>query len=315
MSEELRRPSSILKELDHLHELIEENRQLVEGNPSEFALQLNLISFENREKALIDELSESYNRLSIDSFDLDVEGDNVENHRISSSVLGKMLVDLQGVIDSVAYCISDVQYASRGPIPQSVLSGSRIDVAAACLGSFRVILTSNQPALGESLAKMALRRFNGLLDCKDDKELIRQEIRYLGIRAISRYKIFMEDIYKTNSRIKLYDSVIPEGFETKVITPELAKSIRDVIDHEESIPDEEQVFAGTVKGLSLIKYSYQFLVDDSEDVISGNFDPKLSESVKNMLDKHSEAVFRISTKLNEITDELTPEYELLGFNT
>jgi len=65
--------------------------------------------------------------------------------------------------------------------------------------------------------------------------------------------------------------------------------------------------------LSLLRYTFQFLVDDSGEVISGSFDPKLSESVKNSLDKHSAAIFKIATKQNELTEELDQDYVLLGF--
>ena len=314
MSDELRRPNSILSELDTLRELIEENRRLVVENPTEFALELNLISFKNREEALLEELTESYKRLSIDAFDFNIEGDYVENHRISSSVLGKMLICLQDVVDSIAYCRQARQSVVYGPVPQEILSGSRMDLTAACEGSFKVILTSNQPALGESLAKASLRSFNHLLDCRDNKELIRQEISDLGPRTTNKYKNFLDIIYKTGSQITLYDAIIPEGFETKIITSELAKSIWDVISQEEIVPDEEKTFTGTIKGLSLIKYKFQFVVDDSESVINGSFDQDLSESVKNMLDKHTVAIFKISAKLHEVTDELNEEYELLGFN-
>ena len=311
--EELRRPGSILKELDRLEELINENRQLAIANPSEFALQLNLMSYENREKTLLEELNESNKRIFIDTFDLDIDGEYVESHRISSSVLGKILLDLQGVVHSIAYSISGGQAAIGGPIPQNILSGSRVDMVAACSGSFKIILTSNQPALGESLTKTSFRRFNKLLDCEDNKELIREEIRELGPRTIKRYKDLLDTIYKTESQIKLYDVIIPDGFETKVITSELAKRIWDKITNEEAIPDKEESYGGVIKGLSLLGYTFQFLIDDSGEVIRGSFNPSLKESVKNSLDKHAIALFKISTKQNELTEELDKNYVLLGF--
>jgi hypothetical protein len=313
MDGELRRPGSILKEMDRLHELIDENRRLIEEHPYEFALQLSLMSFENREKALLEELDKSYKSILIDTFDLDIAGDSVDYHRISSSVLGKILLDLQRVISSIAHSITDKASAISGPIPYDIIRASRIDTVATCGGSFKIVLTSNQPALGESLTKTSFRRFNRLLDSEDSKELIRGEIQDLGPRAINRYKELLDTIYKSNSRIKLYDVIKPEGFETKIITSEMAKRIYDKITNEEAIPDREERYSGTIKGLSLLKYTFQFLVDGSADIISGNFNPKLSEKVKNSLDKHTVAVFKITTKQNEITEELDKNYHLLGF--
>lgn len=313
MDEKLRRPGSILKEMDRLHELIDENRRLIQEHPSEFALQLSLMSFENREKALLEELDKSNKSLLIDTFDLDIAGDSVDYHRISSSVLGKILLDLQKVISSIAHSITDRASAISGPIPYDIICGSRIDAVATCGGSFKIVLTSNQPALGESLTKTSFRRFNRLLDSEDNKELIREEIHDLGPRAINRYKELLDTIYKSNSQIKLYDVMKPEGFETRVITSEMAKRIYDKITNEEAIPDKEECYSGTIKGLSLLKYTFEFLVDESADIISGNFNPKLSEKIKNSLDKHNVAVFKITTKQNEITEELDKSYTLLGF--
>jgi len=303
-----------LRELDRLHELINENRQLVDENPSEVALQLNLMSLEGRETSLLYELCESNKRNAVDTFDIDIEGEYVTNHQISSDVLGRTLIKFQSVIHSIDYSLKAGSSAMRGPIPDSILSSSRINAVAMCAGSFRLVLSSDQPSwFGDSSTKTALNRFNRLLDCGDNKGLIKLEIKELGRRTINRYKDFLGTIYKTHGDIKLYDVIKPDGFETKIITHDLAKRIWDVIDLEEVIPEKEEKYRGTLKALSLIKYTFQFVIDESGAVISGGFDPSLSESVKNNLDKMSVGLFRISTKQNEMTEELFNDYTLLSF--
>ena len=313
MDSELRRPSSILSELDQLHEVIDENRRLIEENPSELALQVNLMSLECREKDLLEELQESNRRMLLDTFDFDIEGKHVMNHSISSTVLGEMLLGLQGTVDSIAYSLEEGPSNSRGPIPESILSSSRIDMAAACEGSFRIILTSSQPALVESVVKRSLRRLNSLLDCQDNKELIKQEIKELGPRAINKYKKFLETIYKTKSQIKMYDIFKPEGFETKVITSDLAERIWKIIDQEESVPDKEEEYSGTIKELNLFTHKFQFLIEDSAEKINGSFDPGLNNEMKRHFDEFTKACFKVSSKQNETTGELYKEYALLSF--
>jgi hypothetical protein len=315
MTDEIRRPTLIQKELSQVAELIRDNEDIINQYPDRFSLRLHLMSLQNRQDQLLVELKNSYNKLQMETFDIDVNGKFVETYRISTEVLGNLLITFQRVLTSIAaQSESKEPLSEKGPISQSIIDNSRIDVVATCpAASVRVVFSSNKPEITESKATTALRRFNRLLDCEDRDDLIKQEIKDLGPRTIKRYKELLNVIYKTESDIKLYDAIIPEGFETKVITSELAKRIWDKINSEEAIPDKEECYSGTIKGLSLLKYSFQFLVEDSGEVISGSFDPKLSESVKNSLDKHSSAIFKIATKQNELTEELYQDYELLGF--
>lgn len=316
MPDEIRRPTLIQAELSQIAELIRDNADLVNQYPDRFSLKLHLMSLQNREKELLLELRDSYNRLQIDTFDVDVDGKYVENYRISTEVLGNLLVKFQRIVTSIAVQSEsgEPSLSERGPISQLTIDNSRIDVIATCpAASVRVVFSSNKPEITESRAKIALRRFNRLLDCEDRNDLIKQEIKDLGPRTIKRYKDLLDVIYKTQSVITFYDTIVPEGFETKVITSELAKRIWDKITNEEAIPDREERYGGVIKGLSLLRYTFQFLVDDSGEVISGEFDASLRESVKNSLDKHSVALLKITTKQNELTEELDKNYVLLGF--
>ena len=55
------------------------------------------------------------------------------------------------------------------------------------------------------------------------------------------------------------------------------------------------------------------MLEGSENVINGKFSSTLAESVKSNLDKIAVGHFRISTKQNELTEELFKVYTLLGF--
>lgn len=83
MIDEIRRPTLIQKELSHLGELIRDNIDLISLYPDRFSLQLHLTSLKDREKVLLKELQQAYNRLQIDTFDWDIEGEFIENYRIS----------------------------------------------------------------------------------------------------------------------------------------------------------------------------------------------------------------------------------------
>lgn len=314
MKDKIKRPSRIQDELSQAGKLIRENMDLIDQYPDRFSLKLHLMSLQNRENELLLELRESYKRRQMETFDIDINGKNVERYRISSEVLGNLLIKYQRVITSIAaQSDSEEPLMKPGPISQTTINNSRLDVAATCpAASIRIVFSSNKPELTESKAITALKRFNKLLNCEDHNELIKQEIKDLGPRTIIRYKDLLNTIYKTKSNIKFYDLIKPDGFETKVVTHDLAKRIVDMIIREEIIPPKEDSFSGILKGLTLINYKFQFVIDSGE-IIAGEFDPSLSEDVKNNLDKPSIARFKIRIKQNEMTEELDKDYFLLGF--
>jgi hypothetical protein len=58
--------------------------------------------------------------------------------------------------------------------------------------------------------------------------------------------------------VKFYDRMIPEGFQTKEITVDLAKIIYYILGKAESSPDEDVFIRGTLKGVSLISHWVEF---------------------------------------------------------
>jgi len=98
----IKRPSLIQDELSQLAELIRDNMDLIEQYHDRFSLKLHLISLQNRQEELLLELRDSYKRLQMETFDIDINGKNVEKYRISSEVLGNLLIKYQRVITSIA---------------------------------------------------------------------------------------------------------------------------------------------------------------------------------------------------------------------
>lgn len=312
MNDEYRRPQIIQQELSSLQELIRKNGQLISSYPDDFALKLNLKSLKNREENLLSELVKTFKRLQMDTFDIVVEGDPVNGNSISVSYIGQILVKFQEVITSIAQSITEGSDTTL-PISQSVIEGSRFNLIATCSGSFRIILSSYQPAIGESLAKNSLNNFNKLIECGDNRELIKGQIKELGTKVIAKYRVFLNTIYKNNSSITLYDKIRPESFQTMSISNDVAKKIYDVIIKEEEIPEKNVDFKGILKAINLFSFTFEFLVNESDERIKGTFDENLVLQVKNHFDKVSTALFRLSTQLSEVTDEEKIKWKLLGF--
>ena len=312
MTEEYRTPSLIKEELSDLAELIRETSQLVSLRPEDFVLQQTLHSLKNREETILNELRETYKRLQMDSFDILIEGDVVSGSSISLSFIGKTLASLQGLVTSIARSMREGP-TERGAIPLPILEGSRLNLVATCPGSFRIVVSSHRPTIGDSLAKESLERFNKLLSSESDKGLIKDEIRDLGPRVILKYKDFLDTVYKNNANLKFYNKMRPEGFQARQLSSELAKRIYDVIVSEERIPDETLTYRGILKGISLISYTFEFLTGDGEETIKGTFDRELYSQVKERFDKTCVARFIVTKQICEITEEVKKTWKLSGF--
>lgn len=312
ITDEYRLPGKIEEELTSLNDLIRENTQLISLYPDDFALKQNLEILKNRQDVLLSELDEVYRRFKQDAFDISLKGDVVNGANISLYFIGKIMVNLQEIVTSIAQSIREGP-TSRGTISKKIREYSRLNLVATGPGSFRIIVTSYQPTLVDSLAKSSLARFNDLIECKDNGDLIKREIKELGIRVVSKYGDFLDAIYKNNANVRFYEKIIPENFRPKEISSDLAKRIYDVIVEEESKTDEEVVYRGILKGLSLISYTFEFLIADSKKTIKGTFDQSIDFDVKDHLDKVTNARFKLHQHYSKITEEIKKEWELLGF--
>jgi hypothetical protein len=118
---------------------------------------------------------------------------------------------------------------------------------------------------------------------------------------------------KILNNIKLRDTA-PEGFQTTEITGDLAESICEILGKAESSPDEDVFLGGMLKGISLISHSFEFLVEDSGEKITGQFNQKLESEVKARFDRTVIAKFLVSKKWVAIKEKFDKKYELIGFN-
>ena len=309
---DLRKPFVIKKELSELQKLIHENEILISKYPDKFSLKLGFKSLKDREDSILLELKESITRYQLDAFEFVLDGDVVDDYKISLSFFGNIMTSLQDITTSISQSINGTSTVS-GTISRDIVDASRLDLVATATGSFKVILSSHEPQVSESFAKAALKRFNCLVKSEDDKDSIKEGSKELGKRVINKYKTFLEIIFKNNATILIQDEIFSETGGIKEIDGTLAKKIHDVIVEVEEYPVESVVLSGVLKGISLIYYTFEFLPDDSDAVIKGKFDPSLESEVKTYLDVPSVIKFDISTSIKEITDEEKKEWKLIYF--
>ncbi|AKB24059.1 hypothetical protein MSMTP_0590 [Methanosarcina sp. MTP4] len=312
MIEKVRRPSIIQEELSELNELIVNKEQLVEKYPDKFSLKIGLYSLKEREEYLLKELEKAYERLNIDTFDFVFDGEIVQKHRISLSFFGKFTSALQEVVTSISQSMIDKPTA-KGAIPKEICAWSQLDLIATAPGSFRMILASHQPHLENSIQKKAFCCLNELTDCEDDKEAIKAISKEIGIRSMKKYQNLVEIIYKNNATIKMYDKIVPEGFHTKEITSPLAKRIYDAISDVAEMPDETVTYYGKLTGVNVRSFSFEFVIEDTNEIITGSFGSSLAEEVKRHLDSIATIEFNVSTVFEDIIEEEKKKWTIVNF--
>jgi hypothetical protein len=312
MNNTQRHPNLILEELSDLYELIRENETLLSKYSDKFSLRVRQRNFKEREAYLLIELRNSFERFRFDSFDFIIDGAPVEGHRISLSFFGNLMGNLQDIVSSISQSLSG-KATFKGAIPNEILRASQLDLVATGIGSFRFIVSSHEPQITDSSAKMAFQRFSDLIECEDDRDKIRVVSDELGKRVIIKYRDFLESLYKNKADILLYDKVTTGNFKTQKISSELAKRIYDVILEAENIPEEFFVYKGFMGEISLFYFTFGFLIEESGTIITGKFDKALVNEVKKRLDTFTTAKFKVSTTINELDFSEKKEWILESF--
>lgn len=313
MDSEFRNPRLVQEELADLQELLRDELETISKYPDHSELLILHESSLKREQYLLHELEESLKRFSLGPFDIALSGETVRRNGISLAFLGRIVTSLEGIFGLISQQSRNKISSLIKDRAQAIAESERLYLVGTSPGSFRIILSSQQPAIGASIAHLSLERFNELLDCKDDENLLKGQINSLGLKVIIRYKGFLELLYKNESNVIFYDKMIPEGFHRREISKELAKDIHEVLGKAEPSPDEYVFLKGTLKGLSLISQWFEFLVDESEEKITGSFNQKLESDIKDKFDKTSICKFRVSKQWIEIKDKFDRKYELIGF--
>lgn len=312
MAVDHRRPSLIQEELSDLNELIRSKLLLMEKYPNETILKIGYDSLKNREKDLLVELKESYERFQTDVFDFVIDGNVTNNYRISLEFLGSFSYALQETVSSISQSII-AEPTIRGVIPREICARAQIDLVATATGSFRMILANHETQLGESIPKQSLRILNNLIDCEDDKSNIKQISQEVGLRSMKKYQRLMEVIYKNKADIKMYDIIVPEGFHRKEITHDLAKRIYNAISEVAEMPIETLTYAGKLTGINVRSYKFEFVIDNGEQIITGKFDDSLAGEAKRHLDTFTTIEFSVSTTYDDILGEESKEWAILAF--
>lgn len=303
MADDPRASYIIQEELADLIPLINENELLLSKYPDKFTLKLGLESLKEKKHELLIELQNSKKRNLMDTFDIVVTGEVVNKHNISLSFFGDFVSSLQNIITLIAQSLNN----------KTPTDSARLDLIATSVGSFKIILSSHQPQISDSIQIVSLRQLNNLILCREDKNEIKNFSGKLGKEVMKEYKKFLKIIYSNKAIIKFFDTTVPEGFESNTISSDLAEKIYDVIYEMEIIPEKIDIYTGTLTGVNVRSYSFELVVEGTETILNGKFKKDLANKAKELLDHITTVKISTSTTLHEFTGEERKKHKLLEF--
>ena len=184
------RPLKIIKkDLADLDKLIIENKELLATFQNDISLKIGLRDLYYRQKQIFSEIKEAKKLKTQETFDIVLEEKDSPDSEISFSFLGGFLNTTQDLITAI---INREQKGevSKGPISNEIKDMAKLNVVATSVGSFRIIITGS-PGITGPIAVPALSKFNSLLECKDDREKIKEMRAVVGARVMKKYKDFI----------------------------------------------------------------------------------------------------------------------------
>lgn len=118
--------------------------------------------------------------------------------------LGRVLTSFQDLADSLGqYCKGETTL--KGVIPAEITEATKFRATQIFDGSFGLQLKSkaNSDLFHASLASEVLSEFINLLEARDSDDLLSNKLHSLKGRVASRYRKFLQELYKISSPIKI----------------------------------------------------------------------------------------------------------------
>lgn len=309
---DFRNPFIIEEELKDVRELIHLNEELLSEFPDDDdpALEFNLNYLKGLETELINELNESNEFHNIDLFDVVIKDDN-------DKVI--LLDDFADISRSFQKMIIPLAQTGKGkPVqlnespPVEIMEGTSLGLVEVAAGSLRMILRTDPQTRFSSFVKIAFDRFDDLLECGDNVELLKHQTEKLGPEPMKRYKNFMGIVSKKEVNVTLFDEFKPLKAKKTEITNEFAESVYKVIGIKQK-PIEKKIIIEGVLGV-INTFYYNFTIKDSKNnKINVHFDKVYTNKISRMLDKEVKVEALITETYHELEDKFDKKREFIRF--
>lgn len=234
-------------------------------------------------------------------------------HEAPARCLGKIICELQNVIDAIGLKLSGHKQNFRGAISSWITDQTKLNVASSFPGSFGIQLRSScdtqTPAF--TLIEDSLVKFFDLINLKNDHENLLKELHDLDKRVISNYLKFFDAIQQADfgfhcqfgsprKEIELYSQIsIDEVKENFILVNDIDFLTEDI--------DVE----GVLKGVLTHRKTFEILGNDSELYTGAILDEAMEEAKRAQIGSFCSAVLRKENYKNKTSNEIKTKWSLL----
>jgi hypothetical protein len=301
----MRYPEVITREIQNLDKIILSSLELLKQFPKDDILRLNIEQSDHRKILLISELELSLDNYGQHSLKYIFQG---IQDKIKLETLIDGLNSFKGLIDKTFEKVTNGKNNHLPVYFNTVFSGSY---------GIQLSTPFEEKLLDHDFEKAISETINIVSDLiSADENQIKETLeRDFGENRtlLNKYSLFFKKIHLSNEPIKIeWSSPISKEKKEVVIVPEKAKFLHSYFSQKDESQETIELL-GILKGLSLLRYRVEFLKDvEGKEVITAKFDEKLSEEVKDSIDRYVIAQFSVTIKYNETKDIEERNYELLS---
>ncbi|MBO0592866.1 hypothetical protein I2486_15785 [Cellulophaga sp. E16_2] len=301
----MRFPEIITREIQNLDKIILSSIELLNQFPTDDILRLNVEQSEFRKSELLIELEKSleyYGQHSLKYIFQDIQD------KIKLETLIDGLNSFKGLIDKTFEKVTNGKQNHLPVYFNTVFSGS-YGIQLSTPFEEKILDHDFEKAIGETIEIVS-----DLISSSEDKikETLQKDFGH-NRTLLNKYSLFFKKIYQSNEPVRIeWKSPISNSKKEIIIEPEKAKFLHSYFSQNDKTEETIELI-GILKGLSLLRFRVEFLKDvKGKEVITAQFDEKLSEEVKDSLDKYVIAQFSVKIKYNELKDQEERKYELIS---
>jgi hypothetical protein len=300
----MRFPEIITREIQNLDKIILSSRELLKQFTNDNILRLNIEQAEHRKSELILELDTSLEYYGQHSLKYIFQG---IQDKIKLETLIDGLNSFKGLIDKT---FEKVTKGKSNHLPvyfNTVFSGS-YGIQLSTPFEEKLLDHDFEKAIGETIGIVS-----DLISADENqiKETLQKDFGD-NRTLLNKYSLFFKKIHQSNEPVKIeWNSPISNTKKEVIVEPEKAKFLHSYFSQNDETQETIELL-GILKGLSLLRFRVEFLKDvEGKEVITAKFDEKLSEEVKDSLDRYVIAQFSVTIKYNEVKDQEERKYELI----
>ena len=247
-------------------------------DPESFAYKIALVSLQNRQRAIQQEIASVLHLRVQETIYLALEGERFHHHAAYIGDLSVILSTAQKMFTSIVQAITTGP-TQRGPIPIAIEQMARLRLITTYPSSFGMQLEADTSVdmFGNSEVLTALDAFFALLSSGSNREQLTERAGNLGPRVLSHYKRFVKQLANSGTSISLSwrdplgDTLRWEAREIELVRlHENLTSIKTELNH-------VLVVKGWLLGASLLRNRFELVPINEELTING----RISKNAKN----------------------------------